>query len=580
VIKYDFDRVIYRKPNNYRTDKEIEFVYGFDSETLTDGAPFMFAVSDGTVFKPKDIPVKLFARKYRNGNFGVWNLKFDAGSILYHLPTDSKTELRETGQTIHGPYKYRWIPHKFLSISKGKNAVTFWDINTFFKMSLDRAGEKYIGERKQDIETKTFTPKYVKSNWSRIAKYCLQDAALVAKLYDYFRKGLNEIDVHPKNLYSCASIAHHYFTLNSRINDVWRFWTNYKEMLRYACESYNGGKFEIYTRGRFEGAMYDINSAYPHAIANLYDIKRATVYRSKEYDPDAVYGFIRCFIDNTAALHVPVARKYGPNNIYPAGKFNATITKQEYDYLIELGLPVKIHSAYWLLLQSKRRPYKNVIDDLYAKKSLFKGKDPRQYMLTKIIMNGFYGKMIQLVEDHKGQVKAGACFNPVHASVITAACRIQVSRICNEYPGRVHAVHTDSVIMNDTLPGHYMGSDLGLWSAEGQGQGVLIASGIYQLAGKSKFRGIEIKDGLSWMDLLNKHPRNKYISIPQQVVMSWVESNFRAKDYLTNRFTVKIKDIDLNCDSKRVWPGDVTGRALVSSSQKSLPRILLERAHR
>lgn len=573
LIKCPFNKVVYRRPVNVPTDKQIAAVIGFDTETYADGKPFMFCTSAGETYRPADIPRKLFTRKYRNANFGVWNLKFDSGSILHNVPPEVRTDLREKTRAKYKGMHYTYIPHKLLRIRKGKNAVSFWDINTFFHMSLDAAARKYIGDRKHDIHTKKFTRAYVKKNYNRIKEYCIQDALLVSKLYDYFYIGLDKLGIHPKNLYSPASISMHYFTLKTDIVDVWRYWQYFRGLLEYACESYTGGMFEIYRRGRFNGISYDINSAYPYEIANLLDLTGAIVFESTGYEPGADYGFLRVYVENPAGLHIPCAVKYGPVNIYPAGSFNCTVTKQEYDYIVSIGLKVKIYSAWWIYCKGKVKPYKKVVKDLYAKKQSFKKTDPRMYMIVKLMLNGYYGKMIQLIEHPDGKYYAGGGFNPIHAAVITANTRIKLCDICNRYPDKVYAVHTDSIIMTDTLPGKYLGNNIGQWSYEGEGDGVLIACGIYQIGDKNRFRGMEFTKDFTWTDLLKRSGGQYILSVPHTLAVSWVHANFRHNDKLTNVFLKECKQIKLNADRKRAWPSDMTARQLYKGAQQSFPII-------
>ena len=575
MIKFDFERVEYNKPRFHRTLRSIDFIIGFDTETYKNGKPFMFCTSDGDTFTPDQIPSALFGKKYRSSNFGVWNLKFDAGSILTGVPRKNRTELRTKNRTVHGEYTYKYIPHKMLKISKGKRAVTFWNIQTFFQSSLEYAAQKYIGAGKDDIETKTFTKKYVVKNWERIEKYCIKDAMLVSKLYDYFLIGLEQIGIKPKNLYSTASISFHYFTLNSNIVDIWRYWQVYRDAVRCACESYAGGQFEIYRRGRFEGVSYDINSAYPYEIANLLDISHAIVYRSCQFENDADYGFMRVTVHNTAGHFIPCTIKSGPINIYPAGVFTTSITLNEYRYLMELDIKVDVHDAYYLYCQNKRRPYKKIIDKLYKMKQSYKGNDKRMYMISKIMMNSFYGKMLQLVELPDKRVRAGAGFNPFYASVITANTRIKCCRIANRYPKKIYAIHTDSVLLNDTLNSAETGKRLGDWEQDNEGDGLLIACGMYQHGDKTRYRGMNVRGKFSWVDLLSRAKDPYKVEIPITVVTSWVEANFRGKDETTNIFIKKNKYQNLNCDSKRVWLQKATVKRLLNGGQKSAPHIVM-----
>ncbi|GAI57923.1 unnamed protein product, partial [marine sediment metagenome] len=40
-------------------------------------------------------------------------------------------------------------------------------------------------------------------------------------------------------------------------------------------------------------------------------------------------------------------------------------------------------------------PYRKIVEDLYRRKTDLKGKDDMGYNFVKIMLNGFYGKMVQ-----------------------------------------------------------------------------------------------------------------------------------------------------------------------------------------
>jgi len=181
------------------------------SETLTDGRPFLFAISDGTTFDSRAIPEIFFTRKYRDRNFVCYNLKFDSGSILYDLPLPQRTKLWRDGKCGYRGYRYQYIPHKRLRITKGRNGVTFWDIAQFYRTTLEKASAKYLNEHKDDMPTKKFTWDYIHKNYSQIVSYCKQDAKLTEELGRYFFKFLSDFGIRPNNLYSEASISFEYF---------------------------------------------------------------------------------------------------------------------------------------------------------------------------------------------------------------------------------------------------------------------------------------------------------------------------------------------------------------------------------
>jgi hypothetical protein len=441
-------------------------------------------------------------------------------------------------------------------------------------MSLDKAAGKYLGEHKSDIETKDFTRGYVNKNRAEIESYCQRDAELVSKLYRYLVDGLTDIDLVPSNLYSVASLSLQYFKNTTGLVTVWRFWKRYRDLLRYACESYSGGKFEVYRRGVFDGVTYDINSAYPYQIANLIDITNARVVYDKRYRRDATYGFLRVYINNDKARHVSASIKIGLLNIYPSGVYHNTITKEEYEYLKSIKVKVKIISAYWLYVRTPRRRFKKTVEYLYHAKQEYKGKDKRMYMIMKTLLNAFYGKLAQLIQTESGDLRAGLAWNPIYASIITANTRIELSRICEEYTGHVHAVHTDSIITDKELSKEYLGSKLGQWTKETEGKGIVIACGLYQHADKVAYRGFKMCPCLNWFDILEYMKKKNKINLPQREVLSWVEANFRGDDNRTNVFGETEKIIDLNCDQKRIWFEKVNARDLLNGNYESMSRVV------
>ena len=569
-----FSRIEYKHPNNDNYGRPIHELIGFDSETYITGRPFLFCTSTGDCFKLSAIPNIFFTRKYRDCHFGVYNLKFDSGSILYNVPTKILNRIRQRGEAIHDGIKYRYIPHKYLRITKNGHGVTFWNVAQYFRCSLETAATKYLGKHKAELKTKSFTPANVKPIYDKIKSYCIQDAKLTAELYTYFKLGIEKIGFTPSALYSTASLSYQYFRLNSTICDVWEIWKHRKTLLMLACEAYAGGKFEIYKRGTSEMYEYDISSAYPYEISKLKSLDDAKLIFKPIYIPEADYGFLRVYIDNTALKMLPVAIKQKQLNIYPVGTYYATITKSMYEYMLSINIPIKIIAGFWVICKTKPLPYYDAINRLYELKEMAKGKDERQYRLCKILANGFYGKMAQLIPLHTGIIKAGNCWNPIHAATITANTRIKVCDISNRYPKNILAVHTDSVILNRPLPKKELGTGLGTYGFEIKGPGVLVSCGIYQIGDKTAFRGFRVPPDKSLKHYLELMQNKSTIKIPQLSVLSWVECAARNKRHLTNRFITEDKIFDVNRETKRIWNSKTTANKLLTTLENSAPPLL------
>lgn len=580
ITSLDFERVKYPKPKLSDDRPKLSNILGLDSEAYTTGAPFMFCLSNGDTLLPRDIPHVFFEPRYASANFVIYNMKYDSGALLYHLPRENLLQLWEEGKTAHNGFRYKYIPHKLLRIFQSKNAVSFWDISQFYKSSLDRAAKTYLGRGKRKIRTKSFTPAYVSRNFQSVRKYCIEDARLTGELGRYLVDKLEEFGIVASTLYSSASISFTYFINRSRVVTALHFWKHYKHALEYACDAYAGGKFEVTARGSFADCReYDITSAYPYEIADLVDISNASVVFSSSYQRDAVYGFLRVRIRNYAGKHLPCGMKRKDGSVYyPAGVFCATITKAEYEYLQEIEVPVDIHSAYWLFVpKPKKRPYRRCIKTLFALKDRMKGKDRMLYNTSKIVMNGFYGKMAQCIEQHDGSVLIGAGWNPIYAAVITANTRIQVTRIQNLLGDRCLAVHTDSVMTLDPIPQRFITGKIGGFEFVVRGRAVIIACGMYAIDNQGAYKGFIPDTSDTWEAILTRYKYRKTIPYRQLHVESWLEA--MAKNHPKNRINVFArtqKRVDLNCDTKRLWPSRINGLRLLTENEQSLPVVVSE----
>lgn len=547
------DKIKYNPPYWIRQTqhKKSISVIGLDTETFKTGKCFLICTSEGDHFTLDDTPEFFFRRKYINKKFVVWNIKFDESSILQILPKDKLNILRTTNKVEHEGFKYKSIPHKMLSISKGKNAIEIYDIMGFYHMSLEKAATKYLGKHKLDVKVDGLTFKYVRDNLDTLIKYCIQDCVLTKELANLMIRKFEDFGVYPQKLYSTAYVSFQYFKAKCNIPLVKNIYDNHPQCLQMAIESYNGGKFEVTQKGSGEYWEYDIISAYPFEISNLIDIRHAYVIRSNKYRKGAVYGFLRCFIKIPEHIYSPLALKKGTLNIYPVGEFQKTITKTEYEYLVSTGCDIKILDAYWLHVANKTYPFKREINNLIKKKTEYKEKNlDLDYHTIKIFLNSLYGKFVQLIKKDDKFI-AGINWNIIYGSVITANCRIKVSQLQQKYES-VIAVHTDSIISYKKLNFPKKGS-LGDIIYDCSGAGVILGSGIYQVGSKTKFRGFTTK--LDLIDLLSKS--DKKLEIDSRRPFSWREVVFHNWDLdMINRFKEVSKTVNLRFDKKRVWIDD------------------------
>lgn len=566
-----------RKYKKYKK-KEIDTIVGIDSEAYENGIPFILCTSESEIIKPENFFD--FFRTTTTKHYSTFNLKYDSGAFLYFLPDNKKYELWEKTFTQYNDCYIEYLPHKCLKLQYSKKqTVFFWDIMQFYASSLDTAAKTYLNKSKKDIETKKFSIQYVKQNYKKICEYCISDAILTAELSQYLLKKLKEFNIRTTALYSNASLSFTYYAdFSPRIVTIYRYYRLYPDLVKYAVDSYQGGKFEITSRGVFNGYEYDIVSAYPYEIMNLIDITVSNVLFSSTYQPDAVYGFLRVHIINNGENHIPCGLMIKNTRIYPAGDFYLTITKNEYEYMITLsGVSIEILSAFWLFVKTKKYPYKKTTEKLFEMKDYYKNTLPDRLLLnvSKYMLNSFYGKTCQAIEDYTGKINCGIGFNPVYASVITANCRIKVCKIQNELKNSCLAVHTDSVITTKSIDEKYLSSSIGNFKLESQGKGLLLACGQYEHAEKNAFKGFSPLQDDTWTKILKRNGNNSTIDYPILHVESWIEAVAKGHYDKINLFTNEIKKINLNADIKRVWLEKTNCLKLISTLQTSQPRIII-----
>lgn len=574
VDKYDLNNIIFNKvfKNKRLTEKKSIDPVGLDSEADETGKPFLFCTPEHSCRDMEKLFKFLFSTNHHSNHFVVYNLKYETGAILHSLSKDAWTLLYLTGETIVNEFKITLIPNKYLKITHKKKSVHIWDIAQFYHSSLDIAAKTVLGEGKIDIECKQFTTEIIKNNYYEIEKYCKKDADLTEKLAKKLIEGFEKLGVKVSKLYSTAYVSMQYFEEKIKypyLDDLYDF---EKPLIQAALRSYRGGKFEVVKKGVSEFWEYDINSAYPFEISKLYDLSCAKVKYSKNYDDRATYAFLKVELNISPDCFHTLGLKMGTVICYPCGYLTSWITDTEYKYLIECKQDVKVLECYNLYKYKARKPFEKEVNRLYVIKDKYKQEgNYLEYSLVKKLLNSLYGKTIQLIQ--KGEkFESGRLFNPIYAAIITANCRVRVSRMQQLCPS-IWAVFTDSIISDTPLP-ISLSDDIGAWNLSSQGKGCMIGSGIYEIGDKTKLRGFDSQIRLNSLFACNK----REVEIPITKVQSWKETIFHGWDIETiNKFSKQDRMIDVQFDQKRIWLDDYEKWSDVPTRiVESVPRISTE----
>ncbi|MCD6138081.1 MAG: hypothetical protein J7J91_05805, partial [Deltaproteobacteria bacterium] len=93
--------------------------------------------------------LRFLTRKTWRGTHGFfWNIDYDFFAIIKYAGEEFARTLYENGEAEFEKWKISYIPKKAFSITENKHTYDFFDLYQFYNTSLDKAGEKYIGERK------------------------------------------------------------------------------------------------------------------------------------------------------------------------------------------------------------------------------------------------------------------------------------------------------------------------------------------------------------------------------------------------------------------------------------------------
>lgn len=596
-------------------------VGGFDIEADAETAdPYLICAetSDGQTTKEfkktltcaEDVLNFLTQPSFQHSINFFYNISYDSEGMLRFFPDFVKYLLSKNPDVYlthdlqkataeEWYYHIRIIPKKALFIKSVISPVAkYFDIAQFFdKERLSVVAQRILGEGKDDFDASQSNLKRYftdKEYYETARKYCLKDANLTRRISAYLVKAVHNkpIDLPTFNFTSRASLAGQYFLRNG-----YSVPQKMKFMFHKFLKTYWGGRFELTKRGFIPDTFTsDIKSAYPKHMADLYiltdDVELIQV-KNDEWNPRCRYGAYR------VSLQVPMDQYLGPIPveskgpiIYPVGNLEpAWLDRATLEYLNIKGYDFQVHEGVELYDSNAKQLLRKPINNLFSLKEN-KKNDEGIRTTGKIMMNGGYGKTVELIDDvvgeimddaeairlnyeiekvlpegvfayrHTGRFQAGSMFCPPYASEITSKTRIQTLEMA-EYvsPENVVAIQTDSLTSINKAPKDEKG--LGGWEAKGQMDLSIGKSGFYQyqLSG-------DVEMSPEWK-IFNKVKETKARSYGRINDISQPSYNVKRrtsmkecahKQDFTHQNVISYRQLrnDLNTDQKRQWDSEIT----------------------
>jgi hypothetical protein len=388
--------VSYLKPTNEKIS--ITKLYGFDIETSGDKNIFVM----GSIYRDNEKYVFwnkkemqdfiLNNRNLRNSVLFATNLSFDFLVLFgdnYKMLSQFEFIIRGS-DIINVTYKNK----------KSKYSVHFSDTMNFIKFGVETLG-KILNIPK--MKKPNFLGKKPKNETQRkqLELYNINDSKISYEFAEFLQKGFNKVGGNMK--YTIASTSKSIFT-----NKYLKRWIKQplKKDIKEIFKAYYGGRTECLQRGFIKDAFYyDINSLYP-SVMEKYQYPDPN-YLKYEKDKKLISELIKhyegvalCKFICPKSLNIPLLPfRTEDKLLFPSGTFTNWQTFAEIRKAISLGYKVYPEECYYST--KTFNPFKEFVKDLYKTRMDLKNIGNPLELVYKIILNSFYGKLCQRIEQSK-----------------------------------------------------------------------------------------------------------------------------------------------------------------------------------
>ena len=571
----DLSKIKVKKQNRDTNAVNEVRILAADTET-ENGDIFLLALSNGARLEYPNITFESVARfllSYEGYLLFFHNLQYDAECILKLLPEESLKRYLKTKNLRfeYNGYVIRYIPKRRLTISKGRHSIScydtaqFYDNNDFVTAYREHIGKPLPQEYlEMKDKRKFFCSRHFQRHKKQLRRYIIQDCKLTEALainwVETFRKQFGFV----VGKWISAGYLAEKVLIRNKISIPFFHEIPY-DVQDLAWMSFYGGRFELLIKGFIgECWLYDINSAYPYALSKIPDITSGKwIEGKKKIHPKAALGFYRILAHVDDSVRVAPFPFRTKNNMimFPVGEFETYVTLEELKAVeSDNRISCKILDS-WQFIPDKDCPYpfKDFIEEQYNKRLELKEKGDQLERAIKIVLNSMYGKMAQRVNNRIGNL-----FSPVIASFITGYTRAQLYRFVREHNLEEHVVAfaTDSIAVKKEVS-NLNSKELGEMKLDKHATDVIfLSNGFYRFNGKWKQRGVgydrKKKIEIEHLDTWITEDGQLYIKVKTTKtthIKGGITYN-KIKDI--GKIEADTREINLNSDKKRFWPGDLT----------------------
>lgn len=506
--------------------------------------------------------------RFRDRVFIATNLMFDLTVLFYGSSYWNSLELiTRSGDLMQVTY----------TLKQNNGRLTFLDTFNYVSYGVSKLGQiisipklegpNWLGKRGALDMREYFVLK----------EYNKQDCKISCLFAEFLQRGINQLGGQLKITSASTSLD----TFRRAYQEEPMIKEEYligEWVTKFIFEGYYGGRTEVFSRGVVRGAnYYDVNSLYPHVMRrqlpkpqSVRVIDEPCIAYIKDYEgvsrvtvvcPDMKYPLLPYRLDGKL--------------LFPTGEFTGTYNHIELRKALELGYEILLVEKQ-IIYTETFTPFKEYIEDLYAKRLQYKRMGSPMEQVTKLLMNSLYGKFAQKRREdfeiknpehftdeeekafYAGEFEEGYDFKngilmrgeekefkgkhsfPILSSYITSHARL----VMYEYITSYDAIYTDtdSIITRHAIP---TGDALGDMKLEEHvEEGYFIRPKFYMINEQPKVKGCT---GISNEDLHNILEGDPVV----RMRFSKLRESFR-RGIQPNTVIESPKQLSLE-DEKRVW---------------------------
>jgi hypothetical protein len=528
-----------RKRSGKKPPREIA---ALDCETV-DGRIVLFLGSDergqtGYLHDPSGLRadailewmVHVFAARLCIGFF----FDYDVQQIVKQLPPAHLHQLRARGRVVWKRWRIRHVPGKRFSVTDTESGITctIWDVSGWTQCSFVRLITDWrIGteeERQFVAQMKARRNDLSGESLDDLIRYTTLECRLLCV---WFRQmlALHERCGIKLQAYSGAGSTAAAMLRRAK----WKPPEIPPDVQRAAEQAFFGGRSETSRIGPCAGPVYgyDINSAYPHALRLLPEIRNARWHRVRRWHED-MWGFYEVGWRQPAdacwgsfplrGARLPEGRR-SISLLYPVTG-QGIYHSDEVRAAMEAGVEVEVLRGW--CIEPKGRPFAWIEETVEERLRMKQAGDSAQVVL-KLGLNSLYGKLAQHAGSHPSQ-----CM--VYAAAITARTRAMLLPVLLRHGHDILLAATDGLLARVPLD-LPVGVALGEWEISMHDSAWILQAGVYWAGDKIRTRGIDQR-GLSLDEVRRIWKRQRCqgaIRLTARRVVSYRSACARGKPELT-----------------------------------------------